>query len=58
VSNSSSAITVTCIALNNTAGLIFIVLMLGYGLVEWPKDIWCAVFGENFTLAQKAHVQA
>ncbi len=43
-----SALLVTVVALNNTYGLVVIVLLLGYGLVELPKQMWmvrcvCAV---------------
>ena len=34
------AILVTVVALSNTYGLVFIVFLLGYGLVELPKQMW------------------
>lgn len=30
----------TFVALNNTYGLVVIVFLLGYGLVELPKQMW------------------
>jgi hypothetical protein len=31
---------VTIVAFNNTYGLVTIVFLLGYGLVELPKQMW------------------
>lgn len=34
------ALLVTLVALSNTYGLVLIVFLLGYGLVELPKQLW------------------
>jgi len=38
--DSINALQVTAKALSNTAGLIVIVFLLGYGLVEFPRSLW------------------
>ena len=38
--SSFEAIVITCKALQNTAGLIVIVVLCGYGLVEFPRTMW------------------
>ena len=35
-----TAIQVTAKALSNTGGLIVIVFLLGYGLIEFPRSLW------------------
>ena len=38
--DSLEAVSVTIKAVSNTGGLIAIVLLLGYGLVEFPRSLW------------------
>jgi len=40
--DSLEAVSVTVKAISNTVGLVAIVLLLGYGLVEFPRSVWMA----------------
>jgi hypothetical protein len=37
---SQDALMVTIVGLSNTYGLVVIVFLLGYGIVELPKQMW------------------
>jgi hypothetical protein len=40
VVSSANVLLVTAVTLSNTQGLVMIIFLLGYGLVELPKLLW------------------
>eukprot|EP01041_Mallomonas_annulata_P010051 gene10051-20940_t len=40
VSSSASALTLVAVVLSNTFGLIALMVLLGYGLIEFPRHFW------------------
>jgi len=55
VSSSFAALTLVAIVISNTAGLVALMVLLGYGLVELPRQLWNDADLEHYRLRVQQH---